>query len=233
MGHCEICGKSEEIVKLYDAISNEGIVRICKRCAYENDFPIIYPPEELITEKEKESKSIKELFKDKELEKQEKQLKKIVEQNILEKIQEKKQDDPNLIKNFHWYIQRARRRRHLTIEQMSKGIHEPELLLKKIEAGFIPEDNTYKVIRKIQDFLGIQLLTKEAEERIKEELKKNPIEFDRRTPQTITMKELREALEKLKRKEKSISQETEESEETKEEEGYVEEIEFEEDSLEI
>lgn len=43
---CFICGASDEDVKMFDVISESGLVKVCERCASEVDLPIIRKSEE-------------------------------------------------------------------------------------------------------------------------------------------------------------------------------------------
>ena len=38
---CAVCGISGERVRLFDAISGEGIIKLCKNCASEENFPLL------------------------------------------------------------------------------------------------------------------------------------------------------------------------------------------------
>jgi transcriptional regulator with XRE-family HTH domain len=61
-----------------------------------------------------------------------------------------------LIPNFHWEVQRAKRIKKLTREEFAKGIGESDATVRMIEQGFLP-NNDYKIINKIESFLGISL----------------------------------------------------------------------------
>ena len=49
MNDCFNCGVSGERIRLFDAISGKGIVKICKECASKENIPIIRKPSEIFT----------------------------------------------------------------------------------------------------------------------------------------------------------------------------------------
>jgi transcriptional regulator with XRE-family HTH domain len=62
----------------------------------------------------------------------------------------------DLIENFHWTIQRIKRARKITREEFAKAIGEDEAVVRMIEQGVLP-NNDYKIINKIETYLGISL----------------------------------------------------------------------------
>jgi ribosome-binding protein aMBF1 (putative translation factor) len=162
MKECFRCGASEERVKIYHAISNRGIVKICEDCNRIEQLPIMNKPteEQIIQSKSPRSKSIQERlnamreginrnkFVGKEVS---------LRQLIDKKFQAQKPQTPSdLIPNFHWEIQRAKRIKKITREEFAKGIGESEANVRMIEQGILPS-NDYKIINKIESFLGINL----------------------------------------------------------------------------
>lgn len=151
---CFRCGVSEDKVKLYDAISNKGVVKICDYCASIEHFPIvkkptdnqIAPPQQLVRDRLSRMGRTQSIGR-------EISLRELVDRDLKTK---KMQNHPDLIDNFHWAIQRIRRNKKITREQFAKGIDEPESKIRMIEQGFLPE-NDYKIINKIESYLGISL----------------------------------------------------------------------------
>ena len=43
MAECYRCGVSDERERLFDAVSNRGVVKICKSCANEDSLPLVQP----------------------------------------------------------------------------------------------------------------------------------------------------------------------------------------------
>jgi len=162
MKECFRCGVSEEKVKIYHAISSRGIVKICEDCNKIEQLPIMNKPtdEQVLQSRNPRSKSIQERlnamrgdvnknkFSGKEV---------TLRQLIDKKFQAQKPQIPlDLIANFHWEIQRAKRIKKLTREEFAKGIGESEANVRMIEQGILP-NNDYKIINKIESFLGINL----------------------------------------------------------------------------
>lgn len=174
MDECFRCGVSGDKVRLSHAISNKGIVQICDNCASIEKIPIIKKPtDNQITESQRyipvrdrlsgmnRSRGIG----------REVTLRDLVDRDLKAK---KIQPHPDLIDNFHWTIQRIKRAKKITREQFAKAIGESDATVKMIEQGFLPENN-YKIINKIESYLGISLRkpgTSGFPETTKEPLKK-------------------------------------------------------------
>ena len=115
---CYKCGISGERVKLFDAITREGIVKVCEKCSRSEDNPVIRRPTQFqLKEIERKPTVYERLSRaaginpsEKRVEKsdflvsEEANLKKIVDKNYAEKIikDSKKIPRPELVDNFHW-----------------------------------------------------------------------------------------------------------------------------------
>ena len=172
---CSNCGVSADKVRLFDAISPKGIIKICEKCSDEEGFPIVRRPTTFqLKESEKKPNVYNRLMDisgvknkqynpgktDVEFKKQETSLKEMVDKNYREKIQKREMERkprPDLVENFHWVIMRERRSRKITQEQLAKEISEAEAAIKLAEQGILPEDD-YRFLRKIESFLGIRLI---------------------------------------------------------------------------
>lgn len=206
INECDNCGAFGERLRLFDAISGKGIIKICKECAEKGDLPLLKKLEEpplrkglkpTLTEKSRSvyerlsrisGYSLKERKTQKEkeiLEKQETTLKDIVDKNF--KLQIPKTEQRNdLVHNFHWVIMRARRSKHISQEQLAKTIAEPLGAIRSIEKGELPE-NSDALLRKLENCLKIRLVKRELiEEKPKE------IGFDPVTTQNLTIADLKE-----------------------------------------
>jgi len=215
---CFNCGISGERLRLFDAISGKGIVKICKECASKENIPMIKKPSEVFIPQNLsnnlrgKSKTVYERLsrmsgydlknrKTEEekglLKKQETTLKDIVDKNFYSELPKKTKSE-FLVDNFHWIIMRARRLKHITQEQLAKAIAEPEAAIKIIEKGTFPE-NSSKLINKLENYLKIKLIKKEFAE--KNEEKPKEISFDANTTKNLTISDLQEM---KKRKEEEI-----------------------------
>ena len=66
--------------------------------------------------------------------------------------------ESDLVDNFHWYIQMARRRAKLSQGQLAQEIQEAEEIIRKIENGKIPEtEDDRRTIKKIEQFFRLKL----------------------------------------------------------------------------
>jgi ribosome-binding protein aMBF1 (putative translation factor) len=163
MKECFRCGVSEDKVKIYHAISGRGIVKICEDCNKIEQLPIMSKPtdEQILQSKSPRSKSIQDRLKAMrgEIDKNRVVGKEVTLRQIIDKkFQAQKSQMPpsDLIPNFHWEIQRAKRVKKITREEFAKGIGESDVNVRMIEQGFLP-NNDYKIINKIESFLGISL----------------------------------------------------------------------------
>ena len=145
MNECFNCGISGERVRLFDAISGKGIVKICKECVSNEEIPIIRKPSEVFTRpilhdnlKDKGGTVYERLSRmsgidsrdkktpeEKEFsQKQETTLRDIIDKNFKAQIKEELKPRPDLVDNFNWVIMRARRSKHITQEQLVEAIVE-------------------------------------------------------------------------------------------------------------
>jgi|TARA_B100001971_G_C18161595_1_gene521693 ribosome-binding protein aMBF1 (putative translation factor) len=162
MEECLNCGILETKTILFDAISPEGIAKICGKCSAKENIPIIkdgflFQNEKKQTVHERLSKisgvSLKKKNDDKK--KQETSLRNIVDSNFKEEFRNDSNSKKYLIDNFHWVIMRARRSKKLTQEQFAEIIHEPVKAIKLIEEGFVPEKK--EIIDKLENYLRIRI----------------------------------------------------------------------------
>ena len=163
MEKCFKCGIPGNKALLYDTITPKEILKICRKCSYLEKTPII----ERKTEPEKEQLNarqrlsnfskidIRKEAKNRELEKQESYLKGVVSRNYMTSAGRSSNTD-DLVENFHWIIMRVRRIKHLTQGQLAEAIHEPEVAVRMVERGLVPENNP-RIIKKIEDYLNIRL----------------------------------------------------------------------------
>jgi ribosome-binding protein aMBF1 (putative translation factor) len=171
MAECYRCGVSDERERLFNAISNKGVVKVCKNCSSEEDLPLVQPadlskPERVKTvyerlssmanlDPEKHRMAMQEKAREDSMRKrrQDTTLKDVIDSNLEKK---KLQARTDLVPNFHWIIMRARRSKKLTQKQLAEEIREPESLIKSAEEGTILS-NADTLVRKLEGCLGIKL----------------------------------------------------------------------------
>ncbi len=202
MDYCFKCGKTEHEVELIDAISKEGLVKVCKKCYIEEDIPLLRKPTDSQLEESKKRQSVYEKlsnmsgFKKEEkdsapkglsaesvraMRKQDISLRQIVEENMRRKKEgyeerAKERISPKkLIDNYNWAITRARRKEKITKEQLAKEIGESISALDMIEKGFLPRDYE-RLVEKLESYFGVYFFKER-----KSSLKKNLGFKDRET----------------------------------------------------
>lgn len=203
---CFNCGISEEKARLFDVITKEGIVKMCKKCASNEDIPLIkkrpknsyfaynkFNKRETVYERLSrisgvDSKNRKSEKEKAELKKQETTLKDLVDKNYQKNISKEPKPD-FLINNFHWIIMRKRRLKHITQEQLAKAINEPKAAIRMIEKGILPR-GVYNLIEKLEKYFDVRLTQKEFSKKI--EIKPKKIGFDSITTKNLTISDLRE-----------------------------------------
>src|SRR3989344_2331860 len=157
---CFKCKVSEERALLFDAISQNGIVKICRRCSIVEDVPLIrVKTEQEIEEQKKAERTRQEIGKlayVKHMGGDDLALRNLVEANFKKKLNEDLDLKNLLIDNFHWAIMRARRAKHLTQAQLAQSVREPEITINTLERGIVPEKSR-EIISKIENRLFIKL----------------------------------------------------------------------------
>ena len=172
---CIFCNVSEDKVRLFEAVGNEGIILVCEKCAFDEHIPLIRKPttfqlreaerpsrrarEEIL--KARDPKEIKrkqeERRKYEEKRRQDITLKEIIDRNYEKKIQNvSNKPRVPLIDNFHWVIMRARRNKKISQAQLAEAIFESEVAIKMAEIGKMPEGD-FRLVNKLENFLGIKI----------------------------------------------------------------------------
>lgn len=180
MAECYRCGVSDERERLFDAISNKGLIKICKNCSNDEGLPLIQPVD---LNKPEKTRSVYERLSDMakidpakhrsmllEKAKQdsmrrydktrrpETTLKGVIDNNF-EKSKPKPRTD--LVPNFHWIIMRARRSKKLTQKQLAENIGEPESSIISAESGALLS-NSDSLVRKLENYLGVKIRNVES-----------------------------------------------------------------------
>jgi ribosome-binding protein aMBF1 (putative translation factor) len=203
MGECFVCGVSDNKAFLFDVVSDKGIVKICRNCFYNENLPMVKishsteKPEKRQTTYERLSilagldpaKMRERKPKSEELLKQESDLRIIVEEKFKKNLEKRNVSQlsgySDLVRNFHWIIMRARRIKHLTQKQLAEAISVPEIAIKTIEQGIL-HDNSERLIKKIENYLGIKITKKQEPAFQPKEIKEEKSASDIPEPATLT-----------------------------------------------
>ena len=163
---------------------------MCGKCIKDGNYPLVenlrtFEKENVPTVRERLSRLAKvnpEKMEKLELGKKD-EFKEIIEKNYV--FRENPEIKQKLMHNFHWIVMRGRKLKHLTQDQLAKEIREPEVVIKKIEAGFAPEK--IETIRRLEDFLKIRIISDKG----REEIGKHKMErFDRKDFDNLTIHDL-------------------------------------------
>lgn len=224
---CSVCGRSKEKVRLLDAISSEGIVKICESCSKEEDMPILRRP---TTFQLKESEKRPEIYNMLSVRRQKKEfwepekkhdktkteatLKEIVDKKYEMVVSKEKKPRPDLVDNFHWILMRARRLKKLTQEQLAEEISESTAAIKMAEQGILPEDD-YRLVNKLEGFLRINLIkgVSKTPEFSPEKSPARIIKFDKKTMQNLTIADLKGMKEQAEKIDESLEENQEQNSE--------------------
>jgi ribosome-binding protein aMBF1 (putative translation factor) len=163
---CPICGKNEGTNK---AIINREVISICDSCARTEGLPLIHKPTQEQLARANQRYTVRErmmklsgmdklhpVSRDHE-----------IAQRHLGKIRvpEKVQESSSLVDNYNWKIKIARRRKKITLSQLSQITGIPADTLDSLEKGMLVKDYQ-KIALKMENALGIPLL-KEHEKTVK------------------------------------------------------------------
>ena len=207
MEYCYKCEIPEAKALLFDVVLPDGIYKICRKCSYKEDLPIITKPN-LSNELEKRPTVYERLSKlsgfdakkkseNEELKKEEAKLKEVVNRKfrrtvVTVDLRTNLRDE--LIDNFHWIVMRVRRGKHLTQKQVAEAIRESEISIRMLERGIVNDAN---IIKKIEEFLSIRIRKKIEEtpqeiERPKFETDEEIDNFDKDDFRGLTIQDLQE-----------------------------------------
>jgi len=200
MERCFNCGAPISKVRLFDAISDEGLIKICEKCSREEHIPIIRRPTTFQLKEaerkqsfyERASSSLNKPFERETPEKKEQEvtLREIVDRNYEQRMPKKVGPRPEMIHNFHWVVMRARRMKKLTQAQLAKQIAESEAAIKMAEQGILPEDD-YKLVNKLENYLGIKIIKPEFVKEINPPGFSRRLSFDTGEARILTIDDLR------------------------------------------
>jgi len=228
MNECIICGALGSQVRLFDAVSDEGIIKICERCSEEERIPVIRRPTTFqLKESERRHSVYEKLSRASGIKiperraslggRQEATMREIVERNLENRIPKEVGPRPEMVDNFHWIIMRARRFKKLTQEQLAREIWESGAAVAMAEKGILPEDD-YRLVDKLERYLGVKLVRDEFAKEIRAAVKPKRLSFDIPASKSLTIADLKQM---KKEKETGIRKE----EVFKEEQGNVKEVE--------
>lgn len=158
---CAVCKKSSEEVELFEGIYDAEMVKCCSTCSEREGIPLIKRPTKDQIEKSKESHTVRQrmdrlsgrgvstpISADQV----------VVQSNLARlKMPDAKEIHPEIVDDYYWKVNIGRRRKKLSILQMSERTGVPVKVIEAIEKGKIPKDFE-EVFIKLEEFLGEKLL---------------------------------------------------------------------------
>lgn len=161
MPRCTICKRENEEVPLFEGVLKTDIVMICNECARSEGIPIIRKPSKDQLQRADERYSVRERMEKISGVRDATEISE--EQTIVQgtlarlKAPPKKQSHLDVLDNYYWTLNMARRRKKLSIGQLAERVQIDRNIIQSIEKGRIPE-NFQEIFLKLESFLGIKLL---------------------------------------------------------------------------
>lgn len=199
MARCTICKKTSEEIQLYTGILDAEMVMVCEHCAEEEGIPLIKKPSEKQLNRADKKYTVRERMEILSGSRDATDISddQMVTQRNLAKLRAppKKQYHEDVLDNYSWTLNIARRRAKLTASQLAEKTQVSSEIIRSIEKGKIPE-NFEEIFPKLENYLGIKLLKnnggkinfirkREEEDKILESVRKkieSPNSLDEPTP---------------------------------------------------
>ncbi|MCK5449382.1 hypothetical protein KAI32_00795 [Candidatus Pacearchaeota archaeon] len=213
---CTVCKRDSDEVKLFEGILKAEMVMVCNECSETEGIPLIRKPSEEQLQKADERYSVRERMERLSGMRDATEISndQIVTQGNLAKLRvpPKKQYHEEVLDNYYWTLNIARRRKKLSINQLANLIKIEANILQSIEKGRIPE-NFNEIFLKLESFLGIKLLknhkpqvhfvrTKDEEQEIFKSVREK---MGQVSPNKINLEEKQEAIEQIEKGEFDFS----------------------------
>ena len=175
MAICAICKKTPEETTLYPGIRSAEMINICEECAEDQGIPIIRKPSLSQLNQADKNYSVRERLDRMSGRRDSTEISgdQMVTQRNLSKLRmpKPKQEHPDVLENYYWEVNMARRRAKMTTSQLARKIDTSSYKIQSIEKGALPEDFK-EIFLKLEALLGIHILKSHN----------NQINFTRKSP---------------------------------------------------
>jgi len=176
METCVRCGISGEEVRLFDAIYDGRMEKICERCSIIENIPVIKKPDASQLRDAEQVTVFKRMKRLAGVSEEKKDETFFVEDKLREldtkpELEMPEKNKLNLIEHYHWEIMKNRRRKGLSQEKLAENLGESVTAIQMIEKGKLPE-NAESLIRKLEQFFLIKLRKVSETEKIMQEIEK-------------------------------------------------------------
>tara|TARA_Y100000310_G_C20704257_1_gene833400 strand:- start:2164 stop:2937 length:774 start_codon:yes stop_codon:yes gene_type:complete len=158
---CSVCKKGSEDTEIFEGILEDKVIYVCVNCADDDQIPIIKKPSDNQLNIAEKNYSVRERMEEisgmkKTTEISDDQL--LIQKNLTKlKIPEKKQYHEDILDDYYWTLNLARRRKKLSIEQLAEKMETSIETIQGIEKGKFPK-NFEALFLRLETFLGIKLL---------------------------------------------------------------------------
>jgi len=185
---CFKCGVSSDRVLLYDVISSTGITKVCRKCSYEVNLPVIKKSVDFELNESRSKSNVRDVLvrmsgykaqdtiKQDLIKQQDVVLQEVIKQNLPDIIKASPIPSNQFIDNFHWVIMRQRRLKKLTQKELAYEIRELEVAVKLSEQGIVSKQ-TPLLIEKLEKYLDVKLMKENSSRLIDEARYKIQSEF--------------------------------------------------------
>lgn len=161
---CAICEKTEDETYLFDGVGRQGIIKVCKDCAEEENIPILKKPKVENIENERKLTVRERMERMSGMTKKKDREQLIANKNLNRlKIPPKKQTSNKLVDNYDWDLKMYRRRKKISLKQLSEKTQVSEKDLENFEKGQLPE-NFERIAERIEIGTGLKLLNRSRQE---------------------------------------------------------------------
>ena len=158
---CTICKKTSDETKLFKGILADGMVMVCSTCAEKEGTPIIKKPSESQLNKADKKYTVRERMERMSGTRDTTEISKdqtVTQGNLAKlRIPAPKQYHEDVLDNYYWTLNIARRRKKLSISQLAEKMQVEPTTIQGVEKGKLPE-NFQDLFIKIEAYLGIKLL---------------------------------------------------------------------------
>lgn len=158
---CAVCKRTSDEVQLYTGILKDEMVMICEECATSERIPVVKKPSESQLDRANKRYSVRERMERLSGIRDPSRIngEQIITQGNLAKLRmpPKKEHNDDILYNYYWTLNIARRRAKLSIMQLAKKLDIPSDIIQSIEKGKIPKDFE-EIFSKLEIFFNIKLL---------------------------------------------------------------------------
>jgi len=162
-----MCGVSENESVLYEGITRDGVICVCRKCYYKYDPFLVEAKDKGSSTKvptvrdrlmqmsgiKKEERAAPKSLKQS---KEDMELNRLVETNFRKNLPKESIAHDDLVDNFHWVIMMARRKKKISKEQLAEAIAEPAIAIEYLERGILPKDY-FNLVKKTEEYLQVPL----------------------------------------------------------------------------